>query len=579
MEKNNNFDDLNNIDMNELKKNVLNKLETKIAVEEFKIKEEIKDNENNNGNSNNTTSKVKSMRKKNNFLYRVAAVLIGIIFVGNVYTYAAYKENLFSFIVSRIGIIDNYSEKGEDVNLKEQSLGNDLTLQSYAIDNNNLVVTYNLKLEEKQEYFIDLLADNSSLIINGEEYYMTKNHSFDFFEISDTEYEIVKSYDIKEAKIADDVKFKTEITLYKELDGDIEEKLGVWNLEIDLDIKNENIVESQEYKIEDKKIYMYDENGEKTGFASEYQPDEEPFYETIYILGLEQTSLGTKLNFYSTIGVLADYFVEIIDEKGNVLLANNTERLIGNSESEIIFKSVDLNSKITINVDCVDYLENGEKGIVSEGSVVLDLSKDLKVKEKIEKEYIKSTWNDLSFELSTIDEIYEHETESVQGYYINLNEVGPIGQNDFIAKVSIETPKYKEISPEDFVKVCRLEALANGMGILDVNDTRTYYYYGDLPILEDDVSEIAIAGKIYINGEEVTEETLKEASDFYVTDIKKETYEGIDVYSFEATELENRNKVVVFKVYDTVYSIKFPKKLDAKEVTDTFMKSIEIIDR
>ena len=128
MEKNNNFDDLNNIDMNELKKNVLNKLETKIAVEEFKIKEEIKDNENNNGNSNNTTSKVKSMRKKNNFLYRVAAVLIGIIFVGNVYTYAAYKENLFSFIVSRIGIIDNYSEKGEDVNLKEQSLGNDLTL-------------------------------------------------------------------------------------------------------------------------------------------------------------------------------------------------------------------------------------------------------------------------------------------------------------------------------------------------------------------------------------------------------------------------------------------------------------------
>ena len=169
MEKNNNFDDLNNIDMNELKKNVLNKLETKIAVEEFKIKEEVKINE-----SNNNTSKVKSMRKKNNFLYRVAAVLIGIIFVGNVYTYAAYKENLFSFIVSRIGIIDNYSEKGEDVNLKEQSLGNDLTLQSYAIDNNNLVVTYNLKLEEKQEYFIELLADESSLIIDGEEYHIPK---------------------------------------------------------------------------------------------------------------------------------------------------------------------------------------------------------------------------------------------------------------------------------------------------------------------------------------------------------------------------------------------------------------------
>ena len=115
MEKNNNFDDLNNIDMNELKKNVLKPemnfmkvlLDTNIKNEiiEYLLTqegiEEVKINENNNSNNNNTTSKVKSMRKKNNFLYRVAAVLIGIIFVGNIYTYAAYKENLFSFIVSR----------------------------------------------------------------------------------------------------------------------------------------------------------------------------------------------------------------------------------------------------------------------------------------------------------------------------------------------------------------------------------------------------------------------------------------------------------------------------------------------
>ena len=138
MEKNNNYEELNNIDMNELKKNVLNKLETKIAVEEYKEKEEIKVSEN-----NNNTSKVKIMRKKKNFLFRVAAVLIGIIFVGNVYTFAAYKENLFSFIVSRIGLVENIEDSGELVNITDESLGNKLTLSNYVLDKESLIVTFN----------------------------------------------------------------------------------------------------------------------------------------------------------------------------------------------------------------------------------------------------------------------------------------------------------------------------------------------------------------------------------------------------------------------------------------------------
>lgn len=572
MEKNNNYEELNNIDMNELKKNVLNKLETKIAVEEYKEKEEIKVSEN-----NNNTSKVKIMRKKNNFLFRVAAVLIGIIFVGNVYTFAAYKENLFSFIVSRIGLVENIEDSGELVNITDESLGNKLTLSNYVLDKESLIVTFNLKLSEKPEYLEEFLTDNSRLITNDEEYAIEKNNSFKFYKISDTEYEIIKFYNVKGYNFSDDTKFITDITLYTMLDGPYEEVLGNWNFEIDID--NKNFVETKEYSLENKRIYFYDEKGEKVQFKAVSGYELEPDYTYIDILGLSKTGLGTKLETYGSLFTNVEYFIEVLDENGNVLLENNTERIIGNTVSAIIFKDVDLNSKITINIDCVDYLENGEKGIVSEGSIVLDLSKDLKEKEEIEKEYVKSTWKDLSFDLSTIDETYENETELVQGYYINLNEVSHTGYNDFIAKVSIETPKYKEISTEDFAKVCRLESLANGIGVLDEDDSRTYYYYGDLPILEGDVNEIAIAGKIYINGEEVTEKTLKEAADFDVTDIKKETYEGIDVYSFEVNELENRNKVVVFKVYDTIYSIEFSKKLDAKDVTDTFMKSIKIIDR
>ena len=243
-----------------------------------------------------------------------------------------------------------------------------------------------------------MLAEESSLIIDGEEYHIPKNHSFDFFEISDTEYEIVKSYDIKEAKIADDVKFKTEITLYKDLDGNIEEKLGVWNFEIDLEFKNESMVEGKKYSFENKVVNMYFEEEEKD--PNIYYPDYGPMYDTIDILGLEQTNLGTKLTFFANIGVIGDYFIEIVDDKGNVLLENNTERLIANMKSEILFKSVDLNSKITINIDCVDYLDNGERGIVSEASITLDLAKDLK--EFVEKnDYTKTIWKDFSFDIDS----------------------------------------------------------------------------------------------------------------------------------------------------------------------------------
>ena len=578
MEKNNNFDDLNNIDMNELKKNVLNKLETKIAVEEFKIKEEIKDNENNNGNSNNTKSKVKSMRKKNNFLYRVAAVLIGIIFVGNVYTYAAYKENLFSFIVSRIGIIDNYSEKGEDVNLKEQSLGNDLTLQSYAIDNNNLVVTYNLKLEEKQEYFIELLADESSLIIDGEEYHIPKNHSFDFFEISDTEYEIVKSYDIKEGKIADDVKFKTEITLYKDLDGNIEEKLGVWNFEIDLEFKNESMVEGKKYSFENKVVNMYFEEEEKD--PNIYYPDYGPMYDTIDILGLEQTNLGTKLTFFANIGVIGDYFIEIVDDKGNVLLENNTERLIANMKSEILFKSVDLNSKITINIDCVDYLDNGEKAIVSEASITLDLAKDLK--EFVEKnDYTKTIWKDFSFDIDSKmqENMIEKDNEFDNVLEIGLFEVYSNGANDYLGEITFIESEVKNCDALDFAKIIRLKELAESFGIT-YERQELHYSFGDkFDILEGDLSEIAIVGKIYINGEEVTEEDLAQNTYRSVTDIEEKEYKGVKVYSFDVDMPEDRDIVYVFNINDTNYCIKATKTLRAKGVVDKLLSSIEIVER
>ena len=44
------------------------------------------------------------------------------------------------------------------------------------------------------------------------------------------------------------------------------------------------------------------------------------------------------------------YYVEILDNKGNVILENNIEAVIGGEPTDVIFQKIDFNKKLTINV-------------------------------------------------------------------------------------------------------------------------------------------------------------------------------------------------------------------------------------
>ena len=212
----------NNFDNEELKNNVLKKLEQKVAAEEFKKQEQIKNNK-------------KELRRKGSFLKVASLLVIAFLLTGNVYTYATYEQNIFSYIFTKVGILENYAETSIEVEqeiISEDYGGNSLTLVSYGMDKETLLVNYHLKFAEKQEYFLERLFETASIVDGDKSYNLDKNNFSSFYKISDTEYEIVKSFDIDASMISDNARFVTNASLYKELDGPIADLLGNWEFDI-----------------------------------------------------------------------------------------------------------------------------------------------------------------------------------------------------------------------------------------------------------------------------------------------------------------------------------------------------------
>lgn len=132
------------------------------------------------------------------------------------YTYATYEKNLFSYVLDKIGIIE---DNLIDVNQVEKNNNISLTLENYGIDNSTLILGYKLNLNEKLDYFGDTLCEDSKIVDGEKIYQLQANHNSKFYKISDTEYEIFKIYNIDTKNLSNNPIFKTTLSLYKELDA------------------------------------------------------------------------------------------------------------------------------------------------------------------------------------------------------------------------------------------------------------------------------------------------------------------------------------------------------------------------
>ena len=213
---------------NDLNNRVLDKLENKIAILEFKEKEKA---------------------KKPHKILKVASFLIlTSLIAGNAYTFTEYKKDFFSYVLDKIGIFQNYERDVNKVNQVQESNDITITLETYSMDKETLIIGYNIKTKNQIDY-INNISEKSKIVDGNDLYYLNKRSFSPLYKINDNEYEMYRYYNINSEVLSENAIFYSELTLYEHWDSDPdieEEPLGKWNFELKLD-KSKLDLEYEEY--------------------------------------------------------------------------------------------------------------------------------------------------------------------------------------------------------------------------------------------------------------------------------------------------------------------------------------------
>ena len=544
------------------KKRILEKLENKIAIDNFE--------------SSDTGF---TEKKPHNFkIVKVASFIVGVFLVGNVITYATNKTDLFTwsknFILSKIGISNEYEKKKIDINISKDYNGIILNVTDYCIDTENLIIGYNIKFPNKTEFAKETVS--STTISNGNDIFeISDTRKSIFHKISDTEYSVYEIYDVNYSEIKDGYIIKENLKLYDELydsDGNV---VADWSYEIP--ISSENIITSStEYKV-DKTVDFQEIKNKYTDHHFESSDGSVKLLPKVNISNMTVTDILTKLYInldnYTT-DPSFNYTLEILDENNNVLLDKDIEYLQGGIYKTIIFKKIDVNQKITINF--YEQITDDKEDIycTAKASCSIDLSKlnELKLSEKPHFTNKVKFFN-LSFICWSDDQEYENllnEPTAGDRDYIGI----PIKNNNEISSY-IQIQRYKNIFGDDLdtlIEKLKLYEYAGGYGL----DKTHIIFQGDneYEVSDEEFLEYARNGFIDIDGKRI--------------ELPKDTIHNVDYMNEEkividdvkaATWTQHYGNYItkyVFILDDYVYEIDCPNDMDDAEYVKEFVDSLEI---
>lgn len=565
---------------NSLNERVLKRLEEKIAVEEF-MTSEVKSN-----------IKVKS--KKSNKFIKVASIFIIPIIAGNAYTYATYNQNIFSYVLDKIGIFtdnEGITQLNETKNAENSlSSKNTLTLESYGIDENTLIISYRCKLAEEYDYFLENLIDYTKIVDGDKEYILEDSGRAMFYKISNTEYEIFKIYDVNTKNLSNNAKCESILKIYKEPDGPNMDVIGNWEFEFDLD-KEKSKISNEKYILKNK----------KTKLISLEEPND-MLTEEVELLEVHKSDMVTKLvlflgGYYAT-DPSTEYTVEILGENDEVILANNIQSIVGGVTGTIITKPLENNHKIKINIYHQGYRDGVPTEVYSQGTIELDLDNDLISKTEQENaNYRFQVWNDLEFNYNSKILEFEYPARIIDGVetideersknFVSFDIFKEVGNEKFYSD-SIQALRTENLFNNDLETIAKEEQMLQLAGGYELN---TNY---DVQIVKDQIhgeviDEVNLTHnqlmELVENGIVNVDDRIITTNDVHFQDMEFREIKNIKINDVEAITwttvyggdyAESQNYIFVYN--NNIYKIKTPVlTFENEDVITEFIENIKIL--
>lgn len=291
-------------------------------------------------------------------------VLIGYIcIISNYKDDVEINNNYVSISLNKTDAIEKQKESNSNkfsINKEVESKGNILTLESYEIDNETLVLNYNLKIADKEIEFIgDIFG--KVLLVNGSTEKELETSSFNsFIKINDNEYKIIRRYKIDyKTEINKDTICKLNLSIYKDYVGKSEYELGNWNFEFN-PYKEELNLDITKFDI-NKKLELINNDGTTSIYYAE-------------IKEYKKSIIGSKLTITGDLNIYSEYVVQIFDSYGNDITMSESERIGNMTEYEVYFVSEDIDSsEITIKITEYGESDIGENTVISKGEAKLNI--------------------------------------------------------------------------------------------------------------------------------------------------------------------------------------------------------------
>lgn len=533
---------------NDRNERILQSLERKIAIEKFRKSNLEKDEQK------------KIVRPY--FILKVASVVavLGIV-SGNIYTYATYKKDMFSVVLEKMGIFSQYQNEKKDVNITNESEGYKLTLTDYGIDEDTLIIGYDLELPKKAENKIRFF-DNSK-ISDGERIWKidTNSNIETFTKITDTKYRVYKFYKMDTSRLSENIEFSTDIKLYKELDELHSEELASWSFKVNLENDKLNL-EHEKYLVKNKET------------------------EIAKILEVSKTNLSTKITillkrFIPEPGI--KYYAEILDNDGNIILENRVEALFGGTPIDIILGRIDFDKKLTINI--YETYENSDE-MTKVDTLMLDLTKDLSKKSEEDIQRESKTFRDIEFKYlkgsETDEETYNEGMGDEETYYFGVKLYSNIGDTkvfDDIIMIGCRKNLYNEDLDSVVESINKLEYLG-GYGI---SKEYTIFAAEDNIIEEDMVlshkqmMDLADGKDVNVDGTVLNKKMFESRiHDIKIEDKRKVKIDTEDAITWLETFGEDCRREYVFLVNGYIYQVSCPIGFDNIDEAEAFVESIRI---